>query len=103
MCITSPTRAEIQPVLCVLHHIMLHFASHKDLFHVRMRFASRQDAFCVIPAVFLYFEMYIYLDNLIADMQNILGLYQQWTNETNTNLVEFSCKTNGLIQKCRLS
>ena len=32
--------------------------------------------------VFLYFESYIL--NLIADMRNILGLYQQWTNETNT-------------------
>ena len=24
------------------------------------------------------------LENLIADIQNILGLYQQWTDETDT-------------------
>ena len=34
-----------------------------------------------------------YVENLIADKLNIFGLYQQWTNETNTKQnwgVEFS-------------
>jgi hypothetical protein len=36
-----------------------------------------------------------YLENLTADMQNILGLYQQWTNENNIKIsfwVDFTFK-----------
>jgi hypothetical protein len=35
-----------------------------------------------MAVAFWYFD--IYLENLISDMQNILGLCQQWINETNT-------------------
>jgi hypothetical protein len=62
-----------------------------ELLHHVFYIVSYQLYFCILKV--------IYLENLIADIQNLLGFYQQWTNETHLSAEGFSLglATDGVV------